>query len=145
MKPEQLLSGLEPLMLDSHLGDSESNPQGAAWHVGNYLTSMDRALLLFDFDAAGSLLNGNTNFLAAVGYTREEALTLRHELLCDSMDEGKGTRSGEQVWARLRRGQHFSGTCRYRTKAGASLWIEATYLPQLNEAGEVGRVAVISR
>ncbi len=145
MKPEQLLSGLEPLMLDSHLGGSETNPQGAAWHVGTYLTSMDRALLLFDFDASGSLLNGNPNFLAAVGYTREEALTLRHDVLCDSMDEGKGTGSGEQVWARLRRGQHFSGTCRYRTKAGASLWIEATYLPQLNEAGEVGRVAVISR
>ncbi len=145
MKPEQLLSGLEPLMLDSHLGGSQSNPQGAAWHVGNYLTSMDRALLLFDFDAAGSLLNGNTNFLAAVGYTREEALTLRHELLCDSMDEGKGTRSGEQVWDRLRRGQHFSGTCRYRKKDGCSLWIEATYLPLLNDAGEVGRVTVISR
>ncbi|MGH8819236.1 MAG: hypothetical protein ACREX5_21750, partial [Achromobacter pestifer] len=64
-------------MLDTHVGVSSAGPQGAAWHVGNYLTSMDRALLLFDFDASGSLLNANTNFLAAVDYSLEEAMALR--------------------------------------------------------------------
>ncbi|MGE6918133.1 sensor domain-containing protein [Achromobacter kerstersii] len=132
-------------MLDTHVSVSSAGPQGAAWHAGNYLTSMDRALLLFDFDADGSLLNGNANFLAAVGYTREEALALRHDMLCDSMDEGKGIASGEQIWARLRNGDHFSGTCRYRMKNGGTLWIEATYLPLRNDEGDVARISIISR
>jgi diguanylate cyclase (GGDEF)-like protein/PAS domain S-box-containing protein len=145
MKPEQLYSGMEPLMLDSHVSVSSAGPEGAAWHVGNYLTSMDQALLLFDFDASGSLLNANANFLAAVGYTSEEALTLRHDMLCDSMDEGKGLASGERIWTRLRRGEHFSGTCRYRKKDGGSLWIEATYLPLRDDGGDIARISVISR
>lgn len=132
-------------MLDSHVSVSSAGPEGAAWHVGNYLTSMDQALLLFDFDASGSLLNANANFLAAVGYTAEEALTLRHDMLCDSMDEGKGLASGERIWTRLRRGEHFSGTCRYRKKDGGSLWIEATYLPLRDDGGDIARISVISR
>ena len=106
---------------------------------------MDRALLLFDFDPAGSVLSTNANFLAAMGYASDEALTLRHDMLCDSMDEGKGIASAEQIWARLRRGEHFSGTCRYRRRNGGALWIEATYLPQINPAGEVERISVVSR
>ncbi|KRC84872.1 diguanylate cyclase [Achromobacter sp. Root83] len=145
MNPERLLSGMEPLMLDSHLGGSSATPKGSAWQVDNYLTSMNRALLLFDFDATGALLNANANFLAAVGYAHDEIPALRHDMLCDSMDEGKGIASGERIWARLRGGQHFSGTCRYRQKDGSSLWIEATYLPMLDDAGEVGRISVISR
>ena len=132
-------------MLDSHVSVSSAGPEGAAWHVGNYLTSMDQALLLFDFDASGSLLNANANFLAAVGYTSEEALTLRHDMLCDSMDEGKGLASGERIWTRLRRGEHFSGTCRYSKKDGDSLWIEATYLPLRDDGGDIARISVISR
>ncbi|CUI54541.1 sensor domain-containing protein [Achromobacter kerstersii] len=132
-------------MLDTHVSVSSAGPQGAAWHAGNYLTSMDRALLLFDFDADGSLLNANANFLAAVGYTREEALALRHDMLCDSMDEGKGIASGEQIWTRLLQGEHFSGTCRYRMKNGGTLWIEATYMPLRNDEGDVARISVISR
>ncbi|MGY6268431.1 sensor domain-containing protein [Achromobacter denitrificans] len=132
-------------MLDSHPGASPARPQGAAWSAGNYLTSMDRALLLFDFDASGSLSNANENFLAAVGYAREDVAELRHDMLCDSLDEGKGIVGGEQVWTRLLGGRHFSGTCRYRRKEGSFLWIEATYLPIRDEAGEVARISVISR
>ncbi|MGE8591499.1 MAG: PAS domain-containing protein, partial [Alcaligenes sp.] len=132
-------------MLDTQASVSSAGPQGAAWHADNYLASMDRALLLFDFDTNGALLNANANFLAAVGYTLEEALLLRHDMLCDSMDEGKGMASGEQVWARLRRGMHFSGTCRYRMKDGGSLWIETTYLPLAGEDGVITRVSVVSR
>ncbi len=132
-------------MLDSHPGAFPAGPQGAAWSTGNYLTSMDRALLLFDFDLAGSLLKANENFLAAVGYSRDEAPALRHDMLCDSLDEGKGIVGGEQVWSRLLGGRHFSGTCRYRRKDGGFLWIEATYLPVLDAAGEVARISVVSR
>ncbi|AZS77513.1 EAL domain-containing protein [Achromobacter spanius] len=145
MKPEQLYSGMEPLMLDTQASVSSAGPQGAAWQADNYLASMDRTLLLFDFDADGVLLNANANFLAAMGYTLEEALRLRHDMLCDSMDEGKGIASGEEVWARLRRGEHFSGTCRYRAQDGASLWIEATYLPMAGDDGVTARVSVVSR
>ncbi|WYX27992.1 EAL domain-containing protein [Achromobacter denitrificans] len=132
-------------MLDSHPGAFPAGPQGAAWSTGNYLTSMDRALLLFDFDLAGSLLKANENFLAAVGYSRDEAPALRHDMLCDSLDEGKGIVGGEQAWSRLLGGRHFSGTCRYRRKDGGFLWIEATYLPVLDAAGEVARISVVSR
>lgn len=84
-------------MLDSHLGVPDAVPEADAWRTGSYLASMDRALLLFDFDPAGSVLSTNANFLAAMGYASDEALTLRHDMLCDSMDEGKGIASAEQI------------------------------------------------
>jgi diguanylate cyclase (GGDEF)-like protein/PAS domain S-box-containing protein len=145
MKPDQRLSGMEPHMLDTHPGVSAAGRQGAAWSADCYLASMDRALLLFDFDLAGRLLTANENFLAAVEYSREEAPALRHDTLCGDLDEGKGIVEGGQVWARLLDGGHFSGTCRYRRKSGGFLWIEATYLPIRDEAGEVARIFVISR
>ena len=40
-------------MLDSHLGVPDAVPEADAWRTGSYLASMDRALLLFDFDPAG--------------------------------------------------------------------------------------------
>ncbi len=132
-------------MLDSYPGVTGERPQGAAWHSGTYLAAMDRALLLFDFDPAGSLLNANANFLALMGYAHEEALDLRHDMLCDSMDEGKGIVGGEQVWARLLGGKHFTGTCRYRKRDGGFVWIEATYMPIADESGEVVRISIISR
>jgi len=132
-------------MLDTHPGVSAAGRQGAAWSADCYLASMDRALLLFDFDLAGRLLTANENFLAAVEYSREEAPALRHDTLCGDLDEGKGIVEGGQVWARLLDGGHFSGTCRYRRKSGGFLWIEATYLPIRDEAGEVARIFVISR
>ena len=78
-------------MLDSHLGVPDAVPEADAWRTGSYLASMDRALLLFDFDPAGSVLSTNANFLAAMGYASDEALTLRHDMLCDSMDEGRAS------------------------------------------------------
>ena len=58
---------------------------------------------------------------------------------------GQGHRQRRTDLGRLRRGEHFSGTCRYRRRNGGALWIEATYLPQINPAGEVERISVVSR
>ena len=123
-------------MLDSHLGVPDAVPEADAWRTGSYLASMDRALLLFDFDPAGSVLSTNANFLAAMGYASDE-LTLRHDMLCDSMDEGKGIASAEQIWARLRRGEHLR-----HLPLPPPQWrraVDRGHLPAADQSGRRGR------
>lgn len=110
-----------------------------------YLDAFDRAMLTCDFDVHGQVLRANDNFLGLVGYTPDDVDLLRHDMLCESVHDGKAGVGGERLWNQLRRGHHFSGNCKFRARDGSAIWIEATYLPVLDGRGEVVRVSIVAR
>jgi len=104
------------------------------------LTALDNALnrsnAVIRFDTEGNVVWANDNFLRTMGYqTLAQIAGKPHSQFCDA-----ATRSSSdyhQFWARLKRGEYFSGRVRRVNATGQTVWLEATYNPLLDDAGQV--------
>ncbi len=98
------------------------------------VTAMSRAQAVIEFDLEGNVLHANANFLDALGYTLREVVGQHHKMFC----EPEFVRSSEyrDFWARLSRGEFYSGLYKRISKHGYPVWIQATYNPIIGPNGE---------
>ncbi|GAB2562521.1 PAS domain-containing methyl-accepting chemotaxis protein [Dyella jejuensis] len=97
------------------------------------LAAINRAQAVISFDLDGTILDANDNFLATLGYQREEVVGRHHRLFVDA-----ATRESEayrEFWARLREGEYNAGLFSRVRKDGTEVWIQATYNPILDMTG----------
>lgn len=102
------------------------------------LQAIDRAQGVIEFDVNGTILDVNDNFLAAVGYAREDVVGRHHRMFVGETE----ARSPEYAafWARLRAGQHDAAVYRRLGRGGRVVWIQATYNPVFDAYGNARRV-----
>lgn len=86
------------------------------------------------FDRNHKVVEVNDSFAKALGYTKDELIGLNHSALCFPIF----TKSDAYhiFWQKLLNGEHFQDKIERRSKEGASVWLEATYMPVLNETDE---------
>ncbi|WP_279597389.1 PAS domain-containing methyl-accepting chemotaxis protein [Methylobacterium sp. J-068] len=91
------------------------------------LEALQRSQAVIEFALDGTILDANANFLAAVGYARDEVVGRHHSLFVDPTErEGAAYR---EFWADLGRGEFRSGEFKRIAKGGREVWIQATYNP----------------
>jgi methyl-accepting chemotaxis protein len=91
------------------------------------LEALQRSQAVIEFALDGTILDANANFLAAVGYARDEVQGRHHSLFVDPEErEGAAYRA---FWADLARGEFRSGEFKRVAKGGREIWIQATYNP----------------
>lgn len=97
------------------------------------VNAMSRAQAVIEFDLEGNVLHANANFLDAMGYTLREIVGQHHKMFC----EPEFVRSSEyrDFWARLSRGEFYSGLYKRISKHGYPVWIQATYNPIIGPDG----------
>ncbi|SDZ69212.1 methyl-accepting chemotaxis sensory transducer with Pas/Pac sensor [Pseudomonas salomonii] len=102
------------------------------------LDAIERSMAVIEFDLQGSVLRANDNFLKTMGYRAEQILGQSHRMFCTPTF----ARSAEynQLWTQLRNGQFQSGTFERLAGNGQSVWLEASYNPVRDEAGQVVKV-----
>ncbi|MEO8490211.1 PAS domain-containing methyl-accepting chemotaxis protein [Pseudomonas sp.] len=102
------------------------------------LDAIERSMAVIEFDLQGSVLRANDNFLKTMGYRAEQIVGQPHRIFCTPAF----ARSAEynQLWTQLRNGQFQSGTFERVAGNGQSVWLEASYNPVRNEAGQVIKV-----
>ncbi|MCP2051463.1 UNVERIFIED_ORG: methyl-accepting chemotaxis protein [Pseudomonas fluorescens] len=102
------------------------------------LDAIERSMAVIEFDLQGSVLRANDNFLKTMGYRAEQILGQPHRMFCTPAF----ARSAEynQLWTQLRSGQFQSGTFERLAGNGQSVWLEASYNPVRDEAGQVVKV-----
>ncbi len=102
------------------------------------VNAMSRAQAVIEFDLEGNVLHANANFLDAMGYTLREVVGQHHKMFC----EPEFVRSSEyrDFWARLSRGEFYSGLYKRISKHGFPVWIQATYNPIIGPNGEPVKV-----
>lgn len=94
------------------------------------LQALDASQARVEFDLSGIILDANSNFCAALGYALVEIKGKHHRIFVDP--EEAAAPAYQAFWDDLARGKYSSGKYKRLTKAGAEIWIEATYNPVLH-------------
>ncbi|MGY1921716.1 methyl-accepting chemotaxis protein [Pseudomonas tolaasii] len=102
------------------------------------LDAIERSMAVIEFDLQGNVLRANANFLEAMGYRADQVVGQPHRMFCTPAF----VRSAEynQLWTQLRNGQFQSGTFERVAGDGQSVWLEASYNPVRDDAGQVIKV-----
>ena len=102
------------------------------------LDAIHHSMAVIEFTPEGTIQKANANFLATVGYTEHEIIGKHHRIFC--LPEYANSSEYSSFWQRLNRGEHFSGEFERVDKQGNVLWLEATYNPVYNDAGQLVKV-----
>ncbi|KNA46499.1 methyl-accepting chemotaxis protein [Vibrio cholerae MZO-2] len=111
-------------------------------HDSDIVSALKRNLAYIEFDPQGKILDANALFLSAMGYTKEEVIGQHHKIFCDP--ETVNSLEYAQFWKSLAQGQAQRKMFHRLKKDGSSIWIEATYMPVRNRAGDVYKVTKVA-
>jgi methyl-accepting chemotaxis protein len=102
------------------------------------IDAVNRVQAIIEFTPDGTILTANDNFCLAMGYRLEELEGRHHRMF---MPPGE-SETGEyrRFWASLAAGQYQKGEFKRIGAGGREVWIEASYNPIFDAAGQVTRV-----
>ncbi len=93
---------------------------------------------VIEFRPDGTILSANNLFCEVMGYTRDEIVGLHHRIFVDPAE--RDTPAYREFWRSLGRGEFTGGEFRRTSKDGNDVWIQATYTPIRDRAGQVTKV-----
>jgi methyl-accepting chemotaxis protein len=102
------------------------------------ITAIHKVQAVIAFDLDGTVLDANENFLAAMGYTREEVVGQHHSLFVEPAH--RDSESYRAFWAALRTGTYQAAQFRRLGKGGREVWIQASYNPIFDASGRPYKV-----
>ena len=108
--------------------------QKAAGDAAGKVTAINRSQAVIEFEMDGTVRSANDNFLQTLGYTLPEVVGQPHSLFVE--ESYKSTREYAEFWAKLRRGEFCAAEFKRIGKHGKVVWIQASYNPILNAAGQ---------
>ena len=108
----------------------------------NLYSAIFKNTAYIEFDKSGNILTASNKFLNCVGYTLDEVQNKHHRMFCES----NYTRTAEyaEFWRSLAAGEAFEGTFTRICKDGHHVILSATYIPVIDDQGNVERVFKIA-
>lgn len=106
------------------------------------LDAFSQSQAMIEFKPDGTILTANQNFLDAMGYQLDEIQGEHHRMFVDPAH----ARSEEykQFWRNLNAGKFQSAEFLRLGKGGKEVWIQASYNPVFNSAGQMTKVVKIA-
>ncbi|MEK3797105.1 methyl-accepting chemotaxis protein [Peribacillus sp. FSL H8-0477] len=105
------------------------------------LAALELNLAMIEFNLNREVIWVNENFAKTLGYTVNEMKHMHHKQFCTV--EFSNSREYEKLWDNLAKGTKFQEKIQRVGKSGDLFWLEATYIPILNEEGTVEDVLKI--
>ena len=106
------------------------------------LAALESNLAMIEFNLNREVIWVNENFAMTLGYTIDEMKNMQHRQFCTT--EFRNSQEYESLWDNLKKGKRFQEKIQRVGKTGDLLWLEATYIPILNEEGKVHAVLKIA-
>ncbi len=106
------------------------------------LAALDRSLAIVEFTPKGEILSANGNFLAMLGYEREEVIGRHHEMFVDPLEVSEERH--RVFWQRLAAGAYQAAEYRRIGKHGREVWIQGTYTPLYDADGVVHKIVKVA-
>ena len=98
------------------------------------VTAIEKSQAVIRFDLDGTILWANENFLGALGYRLDEVMGQHHSIFVDPR-EARGD-AYARFWSSLRLGTFQAAEFKRIHKSGADVWIQASYNPVFDLAGQ---------
>jgi len=102
------------------------------------IAAIHRSQAVIEFALDGTILSANDNFLAVMGYAREEVVGRHHSMFMPP--EEREDEVYRHFWERLRAGRFEAAEYRRIGKDGREVWIQANYNPILDARGHPAKV-----
>ncbi len=106
------------------------------------LAAISRSMAMIEFAPDGTILDANERFCQAMGYSADELRGKHHRLFCDPAYAKSA--EYQQLWRELAQGKAISGTFERVDKAGREVWLEASYMPVVDEQQQVSSVIKVA-
>ncbi|MFK7742683.1 MAG: PAS domain S-box protein, partial [Planctomycetota bacterium] len=106
--------------------------------LAQFVGAIKSTLATIQFLPDGTILDANDLFLAAMGYRREEIVGQHHRIFVDS--EHAQSPEYTALWRNLANGVAMTAEFPRVHKDGHTVWIQATYSPMRDDAGQVTAV-----
>ncbi len=100
--------------------------------------AIERSMAVIEFSVDGTVQRANDNFLQTMGYSASEVAGRHHRQFC-SPEVANSPEYGN-FWARLGRGEFFTGQFARRDRQGREVWLEASYNPVFGPDGRILKV-----
>lgn len=104
--------------------------------------ALERVMAIAEFALDGQLMRANANYLALFGYCAEQVAGQHHSFFCRA--DCTEPAAHERFWQPLRAGQAYSGQVERLCQDGRSCWLQTTYMPVMDEAGQVRQILQIA-
>jgi len=115
-----------------------TNARNREVEVTAKLDAIQKVQAVIEFDAQGRILTANDIFCKVMGYASDEIIGKHHSMFVDPAYRDSPDYAA--FWTRLRAGEVMSDQFRRIGKGGREVYIEASYNPVRNAAGEVVKV-----
>ena len=112
--------------------------KGRAIDDAGQIAAIQRSQAVIAFDMDGRILEANDNFLAVMGYARDEIVGKSHRMFV--APEEVDSPAYAAFWDALRRGEFQAAEYRRLGKGGREVWIRATYNPIMGGDGRPVKV-----
>ena len=106
------------------------------------LDALDKSLAMIEFDTKGTILAANANFCKALGYEAREIIGKHHSLFVEP--DYAASQAYRDFWSQLARGEFDAREYLRVGKGGREVWIQASYNPVKNAAGQVTKVLKVA-
>ncbi|MBN9669214.1 methyl-accepting chemotaxis protein [Roseibium aggregatum] len=106
------------------------------------LDAFSQSQAMIEFKPDGTILTANRNFLDAMGYQLDEIQGEHHRMFVDP--EHARSEEYKQFWRNLNAGKFQSAEFLRFGKGGKEVWIQASYNPVFNSAGQMTKVVKIA-
>jgi len=109
--------------------------------VTSIVESIKASVATIEFTPEGKILTANALFLSIAGYEESEVVGKPHSIMCHP--EYVNSNAYKSFWENLRQGNVNKGTFMRKSKNGNIIWLEAGYIPII-EDGKVVKVMKIA-
>ncbi|MEM8950956.1 MAG: methyl-accepting chemotaxis protein [Pseudomonadota bacterium] len=113
-----------------------------AQEAAGQLSAIDRSQAVIEFDLNGTIITANDNFLKTMGYRLEEVRGQHHRMFVEP--EYANSQAYRDFWQVLGRGEFQAAEYERRGKGGKEIWIQASYNPILDDAGNPMKIVKIA-
>ncbi|HEC1753049.1 TPA: PAS domain-containing protein [Campylobacter lari] len=102
------------------------------------LNAISKTMAMIEFQTDGTIISANENFLKTMNYSLDEIKGKHHSMFC--LPEVVKSQRYVDFWRDLKSGKSKNGLFRRIAKGGKDIYLEANYLPILNQNNEVYKV-----
>jgi methyl-accepting chemotaxis protein len=100
--------------------------------------AIHKAQAVIEFDLKGNILNANSNFTSAMGYSLDEIRGRHHSMFVDK--DYAASNDYREFWANLARGEFQAAQYKRFGRGGKEIWIQASYNPIFDASGRPYKV-----